>query len=119
MTRMSTTGVVVSSIVVGLLWAGIIGGAIAWGRRRPDETPQQARDRRRETPRRRREEWRTTSAPAKAVIVGGLVLLLVGGIGVRAVEQPTWWGWPALAAALPALLAGFGMDAASRRRRRA
>jgi hypothetical protein len=53
------------------------------------------------------------------VIVGGLVLLLVGGIGVRAVEQPTWWGWLALVAALPALLAGFGMDAASRRRRRA
>jgi Na+/glutamate symporter len=107
----------VSVTVVGVIWAGIIGGVVAWGRRRPDETSEQARDRRQETPRRRREEWRATSGPARAVILVGLVLFLVGGVGVRVVDEPTWWGWAALVAALLVLLAGFGLDAARRRRR--
>lgn len=118
MARMTTTGVVVSVTVLGVIWAGIIGGLVAWGRRRPDETPEQARERRQETPRRRREEWRTTSRPAKAVLLGGVALFFVGGIGVRVVDEPTWWGWATLVAALPVLLAGFGLDTAQRRRRR-
>lgn len=114
---MTTTGVVVSFGLVGLLWLGLIGGVVAWSRRRPDETPEQARVRRDAVPRARRQEWAETRTTPRVVIVGGIVLLFVGGVGVRVLEDPTWWGWAALVLALPVLLLGFWLDAADRRRR--
>ncbi len=55
-------------------------------------------------------------AGESAVIVGRLALLLVGGLGVRVPEEPTWWGWVARVSAGPVMLVGFAVDPVGHRR---